>query len=78
MKTVTFTEFRSHASGLISEVERGETLVLVRHGRPIAEIQPYSKRIGEPSWKRPALRLTASGQGLANAILEERNSEKLL
>lgn len=78
MKTVTFTEFRSHASGLIDEVERGETLVVIRHGRPIAEILPYVKHTGEPSWKRQALRLTTKGSGLAEAILEERRSAELL
>ncbi|MBI5092704.1 MAG: type II toxin-antitoxin system Phd/YefM family antitoxin [Candidatus Hydrogenedentes bacterium] len=78
MKTVTFTEFRSHASGLITEVENGETVVIVRHGRPIAEILPYAERVDEPSWKRPALRLTSKGQGLADAILKERRNAKLL
>lgn len=38
MTTVTLTEFRSHASGMLSRVERGETLVVIRHGRPIEEI----------------------------------------
>ena len=32
MKTVTFTEFRKHASGLFSDVEGGENLLVLRHG----------------------------------------------
>ncbi len=44
MKTVTFTEFRRRASGMISEVERGETLVVIRHGKPVAEISPFTQR----------------------------------
>jgi prevent-host-death family protein len=77
MTTVTLTEFRSHASGMFSRVERGETIVVIRHGRPIAEVSPISSAAGEPSWKKPALRLVAKGAGLASAILAERDDEGL-
>jgi len=73
MTTVTLTEFRSNASSMLSRVERGETLVVLRHGRPIAEVTPVQPRPGlEPSWKRPALRLVARGAELSAAILAER------
>ena len=73
MTTVTLTEFRSHASGMLTRVEHGETLVVLRHGRPIAEVSPVAPQGGaQPSWKRPALRLTAKGAELSSAILEER------
>ncbi len=76
MKTVTFTEFREHASEFFSEVEKGGTLLVLRHGRPIAEISPPSHQRDEnPSWRRPGLRLTAKGAGLSAAILEERRHE---
>ena len=38
MKTITFTDFRKRASGFITEVEHGETLILLRRGKPVAEI----------------------------------------
>ena len=79
MKTVTFTEFRKHASGLFSEVENGETLLVLRHGKPIAEVStPPPERSNSPSWKRPGLRLTAKGAGLSAAILQERRREDVL
>lgn len=78
MTTVTFTEFRSHASGLLTRVENGETLVVLRHGRPIAEVSPVTKRDGaQPSWKQQPLRLSTKGAGLSSAILEERAHEDL-
>ena len=40
MTSVTLTEFRSHASGMLGRVEHGETLAALRHGRPIAEVPP--------------------------------------
>lgn len=76
MTTVTLTEFRSHASGMLTRVERGETLVVLRHGRPIAEVSPVRKESDVlPSWKKPALRLTAKGAALSAAILEDRAGE---
>ena len=75
MTTVTLTEFRSHASGMFDRVERGETLVVIRHGRPIAEVSPLSSAGGGPSWKKNALRLATKGAGLASAILAERDNE---
>lgn len=75
MRTISFTEFRNHASDMMTEVENGETLLVMRHGRPIAEISPVTAQ--QPSWKRPALRLATTGAGLAAAIVEEREHEAL-
>jgi antitoxin (DNA-binding transcriptional repressor) of toxin-antitoxin stability system len=61
---------------MLSRVEHGETLVVLRHGRPIAEVSPVSAIVGgDPSWKRPGLRLIAKGATLAAAILAERDDE---
>lgn len=74
MTTVNLTEFRSHASGMLTRVENGETLVVLRHGHPIAEISPIARQNdAKPSWKKPALRLTAKGAALSSALMEERN-----
>ena len=78
MKTVTVTEFRRNASGLFSDVEQGEVLVILRHGKPIAEVSPVSSTDGEPAWKQPALRLAVEGGGLSAAIMEERADEDVL
>ena len=79
MKTVTFTEFRKHASGLFSEVERGE------HPAGVAprqadrgDLSGLVRRTDSPSWKRPGLRLTAKGASLSAAILQERRREDVL
>ncbi len=78
MKSITFTEFRSQASGLLRQVEKGETLLILRHGRPIAEVSPVSsQKTREPSWKSPALRLSTKGKGLCSMILDEWENEDL-
>lgn len=71
MSTVTLTQFRSQASGMLDRVERGETIIVLRHGRPIAEVSPVAT-VSVPSWKSPALRLAAKGAALSRAILAER------
>lgn len=76
METVAFTDFRKKASGFITEVEHGETLVLIRHGKPVAEIVPFSDRLRKsPSWKQPGIHLRVKGSDLSSAILEERESD---
>ena len=76
MKTITFTDFRKKASGFITEVEHGETFILLRHGKPVAEVLPFSgKSQRAPSWKQPGIRLRMRGSNLSSAILEERETD---
>jgi prevent-host-death family protein len=76
MKTVTCTDFRKKASEFITEVEHGETIVLLRRGKPIAEVIPFTDRHQRaPSWKRPGIALQIQGSDLSSAILKERESE---
>jgi len=76
MKTVTFTEFRKRASALLTDVEHGEVLIVLRHGRPVAEVSPMGENGGQtPSWQRPALRLVTKGKSLSAAIPEERRED---
>ena len=73
MTTLTFTDFRKRASGVLSDVENGEAFVIVLHGKAIAELIPVSPPIShEPAWRRRGLRLVAPGAGLSRAILDER------
>jgi prevent-host-death family protein len=74
MKTVSFTEFRTNASAVLDAVENGETIRILRHGKPIAKIVPAPGREVPPAWKRPGLRLVRTGVSLSKAVLEERRS----
>ena len=75
MRTVNFTDFRNNASFILSAVEKGEIVIVMRHGKPIARITPPETKKGStPSWKKPALRLVAKGKNLSSAIISERES----
>ena len=76
MKEVSSTAFRMQASKLFDAVERGERIVVLRHGKPIAEIRPIAAaETRDPSWRRRGPRLVSKGDGLAAAILDERGRE---
>lgn len=75
MKSVAFTDFRKKASDLLTEVEHGETLILLRRGKPVAEIVPFSDKAQRtPAWKLSGIRLRIQGSDLSSAILEERET----
>jgi prevent-host-death family protein len=44
MREIQASEAKAHLSELLDDVERGETLVITRHGRPIARIVPGTDR----------------------------------
>ena len=76
MKTITFTEFRKRASSLLAEVEEGETLIILRHSKPIAEVKPFAgEQEDVPAWKQPGIKLDYPGAELSTAILAERETE---
>ncbi len=73
MKSVAFTDFRKKASVFITEVEHGETIILLRRGKPVAEVVPFSDETQRsPAWKQPGIRLRIQGSDLSSAILAER------
>jgi len=45
MRRVSLREANQKFATCIAEVEAGERLILLRRGKPVAEIVPYSKRV---------------------------------
>ncbi len=71
MKQAAFTELRNNAKLFFDQVEAGETIRILRNGKPIADIVPIAPAL--PSWKRrTASPLVVSGAGLSQLILEDR------
>jgi len=73
MKQVTPTELRNHAKTYFDFAESGETIRVLRNGKPIADIVPVIADL--PSWKRrKAQPLVIGGESVSRLILEERGS----
>jgi prevent-host-death family protein len=73
MRQATFTEVRNHAKTYFDIVESGESVRVLRNGKPIADIVPIIADM--PSWKRrKAQPLVLNGVSVSRMILEERDS----
>jgi prevent-host-death family protein len=73
MKQATLSELRNHARQYFDFVEAGESVRIVRNGKPIADIVPLPQDL--PSWKhRVAQPLTIDRVSLSMLILEERQT----
>ena len=71
MPETTFTDLRNHAKTWFDLVESGQTVRVLRNGKPIAEIHPIPAQL--PSWKRrPARPLAIGGKEISRLILDER------
>ncbi|HXK02176.1 MAG TPA: type II toxin-antitoxin system prevent-host-death family antitoxin [Verrucomicrobiae bacterium] len=44
MREIEASDAKAHLPQLLDDVERGETLIITRHGRPIARIVPEMDR----------------------------------
>lgn len=42
MRTVNATHARRHLAALLQAVEAGETVIITRHGQPIAKLEPIA------------------------------------
>lgn len=73
MKQATFTEVRNHAKQYFDLVALGESVRVLRNGKPIADIVPVMTDL--PSWKRrQAQPLVLDGVSVSRMILEEREA----
>ena len=56
MRTITLVEFRKNMDGILQRVARGQTVILTRRGRAVAQLDPLRKRTA-PSDDDPIYRL---------------------
>ena len=76
MHTLPLSEFRANASAMLDLVERGETVRIMRHGKPVADLVPVrdEQPLRQPSWKQPfdPVQLPPNAS-LSQAVLDERD-----
>jgi antitoxin (DNA-binding transcriptional repressor) of toxin-antitoxin stability system len=71
MRIVSSTDFRKNASTYLDLVEEGIEVQIQRHGKVVAKLVPPGSR-GEPSWRKPGLKLAGKLPSLSKAVLEDR------
>ncbi len=59
MRQVSLREANQNFSSCIAEVEAGERLILLRRGKPVAEIVPYTSSKRDPKREKARKQLLA-------------------
>ena len=77
MHTLPLSEFRANVAAMIDLVEHGDTVRILRHGKPVADLVPTQPQAEQkvPRWKMPIEPLNISrpdGKTGAQLIIEER------
>ena len=77
MHTLSLSDFRARASEMLDRVENGETVRILRHGKPVAELVPVRPETvaSQLRWKLPVepLRyLKPPSKTGAELIIQER------
>lgn len=75
MKTVTFSQLRNNAKKYFDAVEKGESVEVYRHGRPIAMLTPVLRTPHLSRWKT-ANPIRIPGVSASKAIIEERRRSR--
>lgn len=77
MVEVASRELRNDTAGVLRKVEAGETVVITRRGKPVADLVPH--RVQEPRWLTPAdviaIRESTSASAGWDPFLKELNRE---
>ena len=72
MNYLKFTDFRNHSKEYLDRVESGDSFVIIRKGKPIAKVIPFSET--EQGWKREHKRIKLkNNKKTLDYILQERS-----
>jgi len=80
MQQMPLSEFRAHASTMLDLVEKGQTVRILRHGKPVADLVPVrTEPVAVPHWKQPITPrkvVRPDGKTIAQRIIEEREQAR--
>jgi prevent-host-death family protein len=70
MKQIQASTAKARLAELLDEVERGETIVITRHGKPIADLKPHADSRREEA-RRAMTRIKELRKHTGGATIEE-------
>lgn len=70
MREIQASEAKTHLPRILNEVERGETIIITRHGRPIARIVPETD-LRQAEMRKVKDQIAAFRQSMPPLSLEE-------
>jgi len=72
MKKISLLDFRHDAERILSQVQKGQRMILTRRGKPVARLEPILKTSQDP--EDPFYTLTdlaESGKSLSNSQIDD-------
>jgi prevent-host-death family protein len=73
MQFLQFTEFRNKSREFLDAVEHGNSYVIVRRGKPIAQVTPFRESV--QGWKRIPKRVTLKKPVSTTDVIMEMRGE---
>lgn len=73
MKTVAYSEARSHFKSMLDAAAKGETFKITLRGKPVAELVP-SEEVNNEYWKNTKIK-RVKRPGLLKFLLAERHKD---
>ena len=73
MKITTFTEFRNNAREFFDAVEKGESVEIYRHGKPVAILSPAVREDPKDYWKKAKPLAQFEGISLSDLVIKGRD-----
>lgn len=75
MQYLQFTDFRNNSKMYFDLIEKGDSFIIIRKGKPIAQISPLSKA-KQKGWKRKIQKVDLKGDKSTVEYIEAERSEK--
>ncbi len=80
MRRIQASEAKTHLPSLLDDVERGETLIITRHGKPIARLVPdeagQKEKVRQTIERIRALRKTMPGMSIEEIIAAKHEGHR--
>jgi prevent-host-death family protein len=78
MDTISIREARRRLGDVVNAAERGESTILTRHGRKVAQIAPahMARKKGLPDLTEFRASLTIKGRSLSHTVTKARDRER--
>ena len=75
MEYLQFTDFRNHSKEYFDKIEHGESYIIIKKGKPVAQITPFNENV--KGWKRTVtrIRMRDSVKTTTDYITEERTEK---
>jgi prevent-host-death family protein len=68
-------EAKTHLAALLERVEKGETIVITRHGRPVARLAPVEEKRMTPAEAIAAIKEFRKGHSLGGLKIKDLINE---